>query len=337
MNISIQKLFSILLTLSVFCSTVSLAASLDDRKDKEHKDNDSKEGKKKKKDGDKERNHKKDGDKKHKGDGDGDKEHKKDGDKEGKKKATRTPRSVLGFNVKDITGKEVRLNKYRGKVLIIVNVASQCGLTDGQYTALERLYKKYKEKGLEILAFPANEFGKQEPGTNKEIQEFCKAKGVSFPLFSKIVVKGDGIHPLYKFLTGKKTAKKLAGDVKWNFQKYVVDRKGKLVAKLAPNADPMSEAAVKQLEKLLAEKAPAKRKRGANKKDKDGDAEGENKKKRNRKRNKAKSDDSDGEGENKKKRKRNKNKAKDSDGEENSKKKKRNNKKKDKKKDSEEV
>ena len=107
------------------------------------------------------------------------------------------PSSVLDFNVKDIDGKEVALSKYQGKVLLIVNTASQCGLTP-QYKGLQEIYQKYKDQGFEVLAFPANEFGQQEPGTDDEIKEFCSTKyKVSFPLFSKIVVKGKGIHPLY--------------------------------------------------------------------------------------------------------------------------------------------
>ena len=112
--------------------------------------------------------------------------------------------SVLDFHVKDIDGKDVDLAKYKGKVLLIVNTASQCGLTP-QYKDLEAMYEKYKDKGFEILAFPANEFGKQEPGSNEEIKEFCSTKyKVSFPLFSKIVVKGEGIDPLYEYLTSKR-------------------------------------------------------------------------------------------------------------------------------------
>ena len=116
----------------------------------------------------------------------------------GRLTAARRPTSVLDFHVKDIDGKDVDLAKYKGKVFLIVNTASQCGLTP-QYKDLEALYEKYKDKGFEILAFPANEFGKQEPGSNEEIKEFCSTKyKVSFPLFSKIVVKGKGIDPLYE-------------------------------------------------------------------------------------------------------------------------------------------
>lgn len=183
----------------------------------------------------------------------------------------RMPRSVLGFRVEDAAGKPVRLAKYRGKVLVIVNVASECGLTDRQYASLEKLYKKYKKAGLEILAFPANEFGKQEPGTNLEIQAFCKDKGVTFPVFSKIVVKGEKIHPLYRFLTEKKTNPEHAGEVKWNFQKYLVNRRGQVVEMLGPRVDPMDEKVTEKIEKLLAEKAPERR-RGRRGRDAAGEA-----------------------------------------------------------------
>src|SRR3954453_21230453 len=129
--------------------------------------------------------------------------------------------SVLDFKVKDIDGKEVDLSKYKGDVLLIVNVASKCGLTP-QYKGLESTYEKYKDRGFAILAFPANEFGGQEPGSNAEIKEFCTKKyDVTFPVFSKIVVKGDGIHPLYQYLTGKETDGQFAGVIPWNFTKFL--------------------------------------------------------------------------------------------------------------------
>jgi glutathione peroxidase len=125
------------------------------------------------------------------------------------------PGSVLDFHVKDIDGKPVDLSAYQGKVLLVVNTASQCGNTP-QYKDLEAIYEKYKGQGFEVLAFPANEFGGQEPGSNEEIKEFCSSKyKVSFPLFSKIVVKGKGIHPLYDFLTNESTNPKYAGEIEW--------------------------------------------------------------------------------------------------------------------------
>src|SRR5512144_1344263 len=134
----------------------------------------------------------------------------------------------LDFTVKDIDGKDVDLAKtYKGKVVLMVNVASQCGLTP-QYAELEKVYETYKERGLVVLGFPANEFNGQEPGTNAEIKEFCTSKyKVSFPMFSKIVVKGEGIHPLYKFLTEKESDPAFAGEIKWNFTKFLVGRDGK--------------------------------------------------------------------------------------------------------------
>jgi glutathione peroxidase len=166
-----------------------------------------------------------------------------------KGKAKKAP--ALQFKVADIDGKEVDLKGYLGKVLLIVNVASECGLTQRQYAALEPLYQKYKDRGFEILAFPANNFGGQEPGTNAQIKAFCKSKGVTFKVFAKISVKGEGIHPLYKFLTSEKTAGKFAGNVKWNFQKYLVDAHGELVGRFDPGVDPMSKEVTSAIEKAL--------------------------------------------------------------------------------------
>jgi glutathione peroxidase len=163
--------------------------------------------------------------------------------------------SVLDFHVKDIEGKDVDLASYKGKVLLIVNTASQCGLTP-QYKDLEAIYEKYKGQGLEVLAFPANEFGKQEPGTNEQIKEFCSTKyKVSFPLFSKVVVKGKGIDPLFDFLTSDATNPKFAGPIKWNFNKFLVDRKGEVIARFEPKKDQhWSEPVVSAIEKALTEK-----------------------------------------------------------------------------------
>ena len=161
--------------------------------------------------------------------------------------------SVLEFKVKDIDGKAVDLSKYKGEVLLIVNTASKCGLTP-QYEALEALYEKNKEKGFAVLAFPANEFGHQEPGTDSEIKEFCTSKyNVTFPVFSKIVVKGKDIHPLYSFLTSKETDPKFAGEIKWNFAKFLVNRKGEVVARFEPGVKPDSAEVTKAIEAALAE------------------------------------------------------------------------------------
>ncbi len=155
------------------------------------------------------------------------------------------------FTMKTIDGKDLPLSSYKGKVLIVVNVASQCGYTP-QYENLEATYRKYKDRGLVILGFPANNFGGQEPGSDSEIKEFCKTKyDVTFDLFSKISVKGVDQHPLYKYLT---TETPFKGDVKWNFQKYLVDKKGTVVAMFPTRVKPTDEEVVQKIEALLAEK-----------------------------------------------------------------------------------
>jgi glutathione peroxidase len=167
------------------------------------------------------------------------------------------PASVLDFHMKDIDGKDVDLAKYHGKVLLIVNTASQCGLTP-QYKDLEAVYEKYKDQGFEILAFPANEFGSQEPGDNSQIKEFCSTKyKVSFPLFSKIIVddrKGEKVHPLYQFLISDSTNPKFAGKIGWNFTKFLVNRKGEIIQRFDPREVPSSEKVAGAVEKALAEK-----------------------------------------------------------------------------------
>jgi glutathione peroxidase len=147
------------------------------------------------------------------------------------------PMSVHDIKVKTIEGEEVALSKYKGKALLIVNTASECGYTP-QYKGLEELYKAYKAKGLEVLAFPSNDFGGQEPGSAADIKKFCELKyKTTFPLFDKVVVKGAGAHPLYKYLQGLKDN---GGDVKWNFNKFLVDPNGAVVAHLESGVDPMS-------------------------------------------------------------------------------------------------
>jgi glutathione peroxidase len=145
---------------------------------------------------------------------------------------------ALNFVMKDIDGNPVNLGRYQGKVVMVVNVASFCGNTP-QYASLQALYDKYKSKGLVILGFPANEFGKQEPGDNKTIKEFCTSKyKVSFPMFSKVVVKGEGIVPFYKYLTDKNTDPKFAGDIDWNFAKFIIGRSGEITARFNASVDP---------------------------------------------------------------------------------------------------
>jgi glutathione peroxidase len=161
---------------------------------------------------------------------------------------------ALDFKMKNIKGDDVDLSKYQGKVVLMVNVASKCGLTP-QYKELEGLHEKYADKGLAVLGFPANEFGKQEPGTDSEIADFCKQKfDVKFDMFSKVVVKGDGQCPLYKFLTSPETDPKYAGDIKWNFEKFLIGRDGNVIARFAPTVKPDAPEVIKAIEGALGEK-----------------------------------------------------------------------------------
>ncbi|CAL4886220.1 unnamed protein product [Urochloa decumbens] len=148
--------------------------------------------------------------------------------------------SVHDFTVKDASGKEVDLSTYKGKVLLIVNVASQCGLTNSNYTELSQLYEKYKDQGFEILAFPCNQFGGQEPGTNEEIVQFaCTRFKAEYPIFDKVDVNGDNTAPIYKFLKSSKGS--LFGEnIKWNFSKFLVDKEGRVVERYAPTTSPLS-------------------------------------------------------------------------------------------------
>ena len=160
----------------------------------------------------------------------------------------------LQFTVKDIDGKDVDLSQYKGKVVLMVNVASRCGFTK-QYTQLEQMYAMYKDRGFVILGFPANDFKQQEPGTNQQIKEFCSSTfKVDFPMFSKIVVKGEGQADLYKYLTGKETDPKFAGDITWNFEKFLIGRDGQLVARYKPAVKPDAPAVVKAIETELEKK-----------------------------------------------------------------------------------
>lgn len=164
--------------------------------------------------------------------------------------------AALDFVVKDIDGKPVKLARYAGDVILMVNVASKCGNTP-QYEGLQKIYDKYKAKGFTILAFPANDFGKQEPGDEKTIKEFCEATyKVKFPLFSKIVVKGDEQAPLYKFLTSKETDEKFAGDIDWNFAKFLINRNGEVVGRFKAGVKPESEPVIAAIEKELAAEKP---------------------------------------------------------------------------------
>jgi glutathione peroxidase len=157
--------------------------------------------------------------------------------------------SIYDFTVNDIHGKPVKLDKYRGKLLLIVNTASECGFTP-QYKGLEAMYEKLHDKGLEVLGFPCNQFGGQEPGGEKEIAQFCELNyGVTFPMFAKVDVNGDKAAPLYKFLKAEKPGLLGSEAIKWNFTKFLVDRKGNVVKRYAPNDTP--ESIAKDVEKAL--------------------------------------------------------------------------------------
>ena len=158
--------------------------------------------------------------------------------------------SLYTFTLNSIEGKPAPLADYKGKVILIVNVASRCGYTP-QYSGLEATYEKYKDKGFVILGFPANNFGAQEPGTNDEIKTFCTRKyNVTFPMYAKISVKGADKAPLYSYLT-EQTGPGIAGDIKWNFTKFLVDRNGKVVQRFEPEVTPDSKEVTGAIEKQL--------------------------------------------------------------------------------------
>ena len=170
------------------------------------------------------------------------------------KAAKEKPDSPLKGEMKSLKGEKIDLADYRGKVVMIVNTASYCGNTP-QYGELEQLWKKYGEKGFVVLGFPANEFGKQEPGSDAEIAQFCQANyNVTFPMMSKVVVKGSGITPLYKYLTAKDTNPKFAGDVGWNFEKFLISRTGEVVGRYKSSVKPESPDLVRAIEAELNKK-----------------------------------------------------------------------------------
>jgi glutathione peroxidase len=159
--------------------------------------------------------------------------------------------SVYEFTMNSIDGKPLPLASFQGKVLLIVNVASKCGFTP-QYEGLEAVYEKFKDQGLVIVGFPANNFMAQEPGTNEEIKTFCSTKyNVKFPLYSKISVKGDDKAPLYQFLTDTAANPKTGGEIKWNFTKFLVDRNGKVIARFESPVKPDSPEVIGAIEKAL--------------------------------------------------------------------------------------
>jgi glutathione peroxidase len=156
--------------------------------------------------------------------------------------------NVHDFSAKTIDGQDKKLAEYEGHPLLIVNVASKCGLTP-QYEGLEKLQKEYGERGLRVLGFPANEFGAQEPGSNEDIKAFCTSNyGVDFDMFGKVVVKGAGIHPLFDFLTTKSP---FTGDIKWNFNKFLVGKDGEVIARFEPQVEPTSPEVRAAIEKAL--------------------------------------------------------------------------------------
>jgi glutathione peroxidase len=159
--------------------------------------------------------------------------------------------SIHDFTVRGIDGKPVSLAQYKGKVLLVVNTASRCGFTP-QYKSLEALYERYRDKGLVVLGFPANNFMNQEPGSDEEIAKFCSLTyDVSFPMFSKVSVKGRDIAPLYAWLTKDSGH---AGDIEWNFAKFLVGPDGRVVARFSPRTDPLSKDVVDRVEALVASK-----------------------------------------------------------------------------------
>lgn len=160
--------------------------------------------------------------------------------------------SIHQFTMKNIDGVETPLSNYRGRVMLLVNVASQCGYTR-QYANLEKLHDSFASKGLSILGFPANNFGGQEPGTDQEIKEFCSTKfNVTFDMFAKISVKGSDKHPLYGFLTSGGGNGDLSGEVGWNFEKFLIDKEGKIVKRFKSGVDPLSDELIKAIEQEIA-------------------------------------------------------------------------------------
>lgn len=160
--------------------------------------------------------------------------------------------SIYDIEVRTITGEVEKLENFKGRVLLIVNVASKCGLTP-QYSALQALYEKYASQGFSVLGFPCNQFLEQEPGTENEIYEFCQTNyNVSFPMFSKIEVNGENRHPLYKILCEYEDKDGRSGDIAWNFEKFLISKNGDKVIRFRPQVAPDSEEIVKEIEKLLA-------------------------------------------------------------------------------------
>ncbi|WP_409070404.1 glutathione peroxidase [Aliifodinibius sp. S!AR15-10] len=162
----------------------------------------------------------------------------------------KTADSVHDFELNDIEGEKISLKKFEGNVLLIVNTASECGFTP-QYEGLQALYEEYEGKGLTILGFPANNFGGQEPGTDEEIKQFCSVNyGVNFPMFSKISVKGNDIHPLFDYLTSQDNPD-FTGEIKWNFEKFLVSKEGKLLHRFRSKVTPKSDEIINAVDEAL--------------------------------------------------------------------------------------
>jgi glutathione peroxidase len=161
-----------------------------------------------------------------------------------------TDTSIYNYNMKSLSGDEVELSQFSGDVLLIVNTASECGYTP-QYQGLQNLYEQYRDQNVKVLGFPANNFGGQEPGTDEEIAQFCELNfGVTFPMFSRISVKGDDQHPLFQYLTSQDNLD-FTGDINWNFEKFLIDRNGNLVRRFRSNVTPMSDELISALENEL--------------------------------------------------------------------------------------
>lgn len=159
--------------------------------------------------------------------------------------------TVLDFRAVDISGIERSLSEFAGKVLLVVNVASRCGFTP-QYKGLQALYTRYRQRGFEVLGFPSNDFLRQEPGTDEEIQAYCSTTwGVTFPLFAKISVKGRSIHPLYAFLIGKETNPGFCGKITWNFNKFLIDRSGNVIGRFDSRVEPLGDKIPRAVEEAL--------------------------------------------------------------------------------------
>lgn len=178
---------------------------------------------------------------------------------EKKSPVAKSKHPIYGETMKSLTGKSTPLSKYRGKVMLIVNTASECGATP-QYAPLQELHKNYADKGLAVVGFPCNQFGSQEPGSDTEIAQFCqKNYGVDFDMFSKIDVNTDKAAPLYKYLTSEKSGLKKTGPIGWNFEKILISKKGKPVARFGTRVQPDSEQVIKAIEAELAKEGPKKR------------------------------------------------------------------------------